>query len=1558
MAEAQRITRSKPLYVVTDKSEKYTSENEAFYLKGYRVSFNANADGSEGGNFGLGTPIRSNKKFSVGLMPAGKNQTIGTYESKETNQIYYFNWNSNNLHGIYRINGNTLKWEIVIVDPILNFSLDPAHEIAPHRVTLRVYYENDTVAKAKKAKAIFLVYTDGNGWQRFIDTEAAVATNGFDATEFPYYTLRPPQFDRQEYIDLAIRPPMFPIEVTAIPPTADDLGKPNNINDKSIQFAAVFQNTDNRTSVYGPYSIPFIQKTSQCNFNNNGLSRCLKLKINVGSPLVERVLLYQRLCGGDWCLYDTIERFGLGSNTDNYWLRTGEWPSMPYDPVSNTISYTYCGDKQTGIASQDDARRIQTDLPLVSIGMTAAGDSILLMDNLYGYNNFPKSELAKFQLAVQDIPSKEGSYSLIKTHKITLYAYLALDGTNNGFIWTGGSDNTLRYGGITYQIIDTFPGLSIKGFDFNKQHNDYLQLTLGNNKNFICYLAGTTYFAEGKQGIIDKAGNFTEQLTIDTNNNQQIDLLKTIHEQGRFIVQKFEFEVPAGRYIARMARQGCDLNNEYQKTSTSVLGMANKDKINGLFGLPRWDMVNNFMIKEVEVDVCTGDFDSWKTTDSLFYIYVPYIFQESGFLGIKNKRWRYIEGYVQEDELALQPVERVYYDRKPGLGGLLAYTRRGLFTDHNGHYFVYMAKATSYKGEVVFFANFNCQPSHQIAETQIHLNDRDARGYYIFNISIKDNQGGTFGACNQIKIRGTVLDCKTKAPISGVGVTLTQGTTAYTGIDGTFELITHDGDRAYKGRIYANSSGLCFLSTCDSTCLAPQDFDTAIVVCNNCIERIYPVAINYSFTFSDQNVKSIKEGGRYGVSVEGWDRAGRVQFANFLGYVDVPTFLQKGNYNPSQIVVNLLQDLNLPADIAYISFSITNELTNLKYLHWVGDSIAFLDKDGNTLADGNGAVRAKISIQSLLDYNRQNNFSTTVEYQQSPGDFIRIYDDGNGNLFDPAKNNGYLDYQVLGSDFNQSVQGETVSTSTSTTDATTGVTTTNNVNSDITGKDIFIAFDKRLLLLKKQCGFWIQLSSPSNGQQVENYFEVAGMYFSNDGKIKARQFVLNAFDTYYQNRSIHISDCSGKAILHPFMSSSVTDFWGTNCNSLGRVLVRNNQAMQQWYPDDVIKSDEFINQGQINGFGTWRGVNRKQFKGQERGGIVAGHAQNKLIVFICQSDWFITDYDLNLLRTTSAGLVVANADNIIGDPVQKKDSTYGCEYENTGTIQFIEGDKNYVVWADVKKEVVAICDYRTAVDITDTGNKGYFSDKFNFIRNFNNGLDAVSRLANLFEIKIGVNPKYKEVSVSFRKRNNLSTQVNDFVNTEREDFVQLNETFTFSLEQNKWVRFETFVPEFYGMLQKALSGNEFISFVNGVPYLHNSKDVDTFNEFYGVSDSQVIDVAFYPKEERDLTYQCIIITSPGVKFFVDKIKTNHPNLYSYVAPYWVRKRQNKFYSTLLRNMGSYPSNQTPAPSLLVDMGGKIAGEYCRIRLVRDLNQLNSYSEIDHILMQHINTTGK
>src|ERR1700761_657452 len=580
---AQQISKSKPLYVVTDKSSKLLSENEATYLKNYRSTFNKNANqaGKEGSNMGMGTPNLANEIYALITLPAGTNATIGVFECEETNEIYFANWNSNNFHGWYLIDGVTMLPSIIIIDPKLPFSLDPSAKIAAHRTFVRVFYQRtSTQSRTIREKQLF--YTTGNDWQGCINVVAAIRTNGFDDKQYPYWKLRPPHYDRNEYLDLAVRPPMFAPIATEITPIADDIGKPNLVLDQTIQFSSKFIYTDARGTTASPYSDPVSIKDSACNTSNNGLARGYNVTLDVGSAMVEKIQLFIRFCGGDWYLYDTIERFGpMDESLDNqYWLRTNDWAPYTFDPVANTIVYPFYNDRQTGIIDQIDFDNFQSDLPLVSIGMCPAGDAILLADNLYGYNNLPTSELSKFQVG---LVNQDDSGAILQSRKITLYAYLAQNGTYNQFLWTNGTDLTPRFGGISFN-----PGLpdTSKQLGFDAVTNDYFGLKFDDTDyGFIAYLAGTDYFAISKQYIVNHDGTMIEQGAINSLDNDQTDLVTNLFHSNGFIVQRFDFIVPPGKYIARLARHGVSSKTEFQKTSTYVMGLASWQKIFGYHGL-------------------------------------------------------------------------------------------------------------------------------------------------------------------------------------------------------------------------------------------------------------------------------------------------------------------------------------------------------------------------------------------------------------------------------------------------------------------------------------------------------------------------------------------------------------------------------------------------------------------------------------------------------------------------------------------------------------------------------------------------------------------------------------------------------------------------------------------------------------------------------------------------------------------------------------------------------------------------------------------------------------
>lgn len=143
----QNINFHKITHVVTDNDESLLKVGESPYIKGYRIAFNKNAntqngsgaDISLGNNLGVGTPIQANSKISLNIfLPEGKNKCIGTRDFVETNELYYFNYNSNGVHGIYRIDGRTMNQQIVYLGSCLNFQNKSKYAIPPHRVEIQI----------------------------------------------------------------------------------------------------------------------------------------------------------------------------------------------------------------------------------------------------------------------------------------------------------------------------------------------------------------------------------------------------------------------------------------------------------------------------------------------------------------------------------------------------------------------------------------------------------------------------------------------------------------------------------------------------------------------------------------------------------------------------------------------------------------------------------------------------------------------------------------------------------------------------------------------------------------------------------------------------------------------------------------------------------------------------------------------------------------------------------------------------------------------------------------------------------------------------------------------------------------------------------------------------------------------------------------------------------------------------------------------------------------------------------------------------------------------------
>lgn len=1548
----QKLLKNKPVFVDTDTADGELKNNSARYIKGIRSNFNKNSGGSEGGNFGVGTPLQSNLLLIPIPLPAGINHCCGYKEFEETNEGYYCNWNSENKFGIYRLNGNSLTCDIVKVDSDLNFSVDPVNYISPDRMILKVITITDKNGN-KTVFEKFLIFTDGFNWQFWINVESSIATKGFDTTLFPYYAPVYPHFDSTDLIQYAPRPPIFPATFTEVPFSPSDVGKENHLLEKSTQIAYKYIYTDGRVTALSAYSEPFYLKSSPCNITDQGLTRCLKYKLYAGGPNVEKIQIYRRNCNNDFVLYDTIDKFSTCDENspdiinNKFWLRIRPFDGYAYSDADNTIEYTYCGDKECTPVANDAINGdtfFQTALPIKSAAAADAGDAVLFANNLKNYNNLNCSTLENIKINVLPPGTSTGDGCTPKTVKISVYAYLREGVVSNQVVYHDGSDTERHFGSMTYigrspagSPVDQTISLAITKSESNK-----FNLSLGDKDGFIGYLCGTPYYAIGQQYAVAEDGTLTDIGVIDRANSTQMAFVLSVIKARGYFVQRFDFTVPAGNYIFRIAGHLNTVDSDFYKSSTYVMGIFDRGAIGQDGAKTQFGIADPK--KEIEIHACNGDVDTFNSPDGpgIMCIFTPWTNLDGN--------WRFVDGYFRESGTSDIGMEICNYRPRLGQNSLKI---SGTYTDSNGFFFAYSSRSRANQGEVIFSFYANCY--YQDERVHTNINQKGVSGAFLGqNITWADNNGGNIGEHNRFHLKGKITNCDTNAGISSVGVTLGNSRTFFTDGEGNYEIIFHGGTSGYRNdNLFFNAGGPCLFSGCDCMCVPSILTDTRGTSCISGQPRNFLPNIDRQFKLVSSNEAGLKGGGMYGVSIVGWDDAERATFANLIEYVNIPTFLETGVFSPSSLNWEILGQLNLPPEIKSVSFFLSKNLNFKSYIQWVGDKIEFLDNTGTVVEDGSGAIRARITIQSLLDFNVENNFATTVGYQFVQGDSVRIYDDGTGVLFPPDPVSGFMDYQILGTNFNQSVEGQI---SVAVTDATTGtVTTTTKPATDTDGKSFIVPYDSRLLKLKDKCGFWIELIRPKDCVDIEIYGEIPGKYPVENGELMFGKTTgpLIAFDTFYQTRSIKIEDCTGKAFLHPFESASITDFWGDGCTSLGRTTVKDPGVRQYWDQTEVTKSDEFVNNGRVNGIGTFRGKT-SSFAGQKRGGIVAMHVGTNIMAFICENDVFVTGYNQNYVQTqANTGFVVVNLDKVIGEPSPKPEITHGCSIEDRATIVF---EKELSFYLDRKNGVPIIFPYSRAQDISQE-NRSWFINKTTYLINYNKGLADADRLFNLMETCAGYDPKNNDYIITFRPRNGMDSAFQNFINNERETKIPLQETFVFNLDQKKWTNFTGYTPEFFGSLRSSVSGKELITFANGQPYFHNSilpKENITFNEFYGIQTEPVVEVTISGLEDgladKVKTGQSITVKSNGPCFFIDKITTDNKKAFSYIPLIYFERVYNVWYAALKSDLNTYPDPAHPVPSQLID-GKLMNGLYFRLRFVINPQNTNNYFEFDNIALR-------
>ena len=1612
-----------PVVIDFDSHPLNIKPNSGRMVKGTRILINRNStQDTTSGTGGVITPVESNEIYCEGFyLPEGENKTIGAFENRELNEIYWLVWNSNNDFTVNFIDGETETCTTVYKGSCLNFSLLPEHGIPEHRCYVRIQYTEIDGVQIIKEK--YFIFIDGYGNVRQINVLASIGSNSFTTAYFaPVY----PHYETCSFITLApiapmYKPTYFLLQRTLDPVTgrATDADVPNKMFNKSFQFAYRFHYVDGRESSISPYSSPVIIGGTSCDQQNpEYLPRCTYLYFWAGNAFVDKIDIFYRecttclvgTCNGNWVKVDTISKFDCDENI-NWWERDIElqWANnQPYNSYTNVISYLFCNDKACDIVDQAIFEHIENLVPFKSKALAPIGDRLGLANNLRGSENMTCDEVDSFTI---DVEAQEGDGCDVTLRDIKVYAILRNqttdddgNGEENQFVWgkSNGGDASINgrfyWGGFGYR---NPPSGSMRvcvdghsGWDSWQDYQQYVPEKIGDETGgFVGYFAGTDIAVVSKQVKltsgncnVEQLGIIYRDLTAMYNTNGSFDDVVEALANGEYIIlQEFHFkQVPAGKYVFRIGGHREGMSSGYQQTSTYTYSYNSITPCSPPSGTTQVDAVINDY--EWTIDVCEHDYNSLYQGKFILVTDCTRPDFDAAFNGLNtNNKWHYClisEFYLYEDSLYTIPFEKQPYRLDFGYYTTLAtgnvhdlegtkdvcnpwfpfdlsYNGSGIdedtfrVTDHNGFGF-YREMFWRRKqvcggswlwfysepvlGRVVLGYKNKCAnaelPSFVVGISQVipNVNNSHQQGSRGLKGTVKKSTNTNANLCNRVSIKGTITDTDGNA-LSGVTVGYTESQFARTDGFGKFNITAHQNYANNRTGYFlvSNTGNSCVLVCVDSCTLCCDDTYQSVTLpaCTDCTANVVTLTTIQlkQINLPDRGLK-----GSYYFAVEGWDLYGRLVTggANVIVHKNIDQCWSK---HP---LINWSQDgTAMNTEIQYITFSRTQNLDG-SILQWVADKFYLLDKDGNKTNSKSNAIAVAVDINSLLQYNVAHNLGTLVNYQFVKGDLLRIIDDCSVPV----------DYIITGSTFGHvDINALTEELTVSNTSGDTATTKKNFATDN--GATIIIPYDSRIDDLLLKCSVKIEIVRPfACESNIKPYGEVSDVIPVVDGVLLSTSGVIDTWDIYkiYRNIPKNIT-CDTNPNFLSYFSQNITDFWGENCTDFGRKLIENPYAQRKWNENELAVSYEWVNNGVINGLSTFWNENVKNFKGQNWGGIQAMNSQRGAIIFICTNDWFLTSYDQNYLQVNSNGVVTATLPDKISDPHQRIGQNYGVSEEHTSSVIFFDG---MIQWFDGKNGAIIGCDYQSAKDITEGAIKGWTLDKSMFIQNYNANHSTDRNFERmLYEVVAGICPLYKEYHLTIRPRKNLSSDVNDFINHERDLALSEGETMVYNNQVGAWVNMRAYTAEYYGKLRTSKSGMQFISFVNGLPYRHNNNNTD-YSTFYGVKTTPVIEISVNHMMDKVKIIGAITEEIQPFALFVDRIITEEKNSYSYIPQGYFVRKENIQYAQFLCDMSSYFDPNIPKNSMLID-GKRMFGRYALVRLVANEANQNQYFQLAKIL---------
>jgi len=219
------VNKLTPRYLNKDDDSRLVKSTEMTDALNIRVSFDDDGDGLV-----IKNAYGNQEVTLIGALPAGTNKVIGSTANEQNGAIYYYVWNSNGDHSIYRYSAGANTSTQVYSDSVLGF-------------TENGFVKGDVITSIDGDELLY--FNDGFTAPKKIN--ASKALRGQYPSEFTTGT----DEEKLLFLTVAKQPPLDPPSYNIV--NNPNLGE-NRISDKVFQFAYRYVYEDGEVSALSPYS--------------------------------------------------------------------------------------------------------------------------------------------------------------------------------------------------------------------------------------------------------------------------------------------------------------------------------------------------------------------------------------------------------------------------------------------------------------------------------------------------------------------------------------------------------------------------------------------------------------------------------------------------------------------------------------------------------------------------------------------------------------------------------------------------------------------------------------------------------------------------------------------------------------------------------------------------------------------------------------------------------------------------------------------------------------------------------------------------------------------------------------------------------------------------------------------------------------------------------------------------------------------------------------------------------------------------------------------------------